>query len=101
VLLCPGMILINRRLAPAPGLTVRGAVPARVTHVEIASRANVLYGKVFDPRKSIAERYPDREAYLKQFARAAGELIDQRWILPEDRAPLLERGAQEWDLLAH
>jgi hypothetical protein len=54
-----------------------------------------------DPRKSIAERYPDREAYLGQFARAADELIQQRWILPEDRAPLLQRGAEEWDSLAH
>jgi hypothetical protein len=54
-----------------------------------------------DPRRSIAERYPDREAYLVQFARAADELIQQRWILPEDRAPLLQRGGEEWDTLAH
>jgi hypothetical protein len=54
-----------------------------------------------DPRKSIAERYPDREAYLGQFARAADELIHQRWILTEDRASLLQRGGEEWDSLAH
>jgi hypothetical protein len=54
-----------------------------------------------DPRKSIAERYPDREAYLGQFARAADELIQQRWILTEDRASLLQRGGEEWDSLAH
>jgi hypothetical protein len=54
-----------------------------------------------DPRKSIAERYPDRDTYLGQFARATDELIEQRWILPEDRAPLLQRGGEEWDLLAH
>ena len=54
-----------------------------------------------DPRKSIAERYPDREAYLAQFARATDELIRQRWILPEDRAPLLQRGGEEWDSVAH
>jgi Alpha/beta hydrolase domain len=54
-----------------------------------------------DPRKSIAERYPDRGAYLERFTRAADELIQQRWLLPEDRAPLLQRGAEEWDLLAH
>jgi hypothetical protein len=53
-----------------------------------------------DPRKSIAERYPDREAYLRQFADAADELIQRRWILPEDRAPLLQRGGEEWDSLA-
>jgi hypothetical protein len=54
-----------------------------------------------DPRKSIAERYADREAYLAQFAHATDELIEQRWILREDRAPLLKRGAEEWDLAAH
>jgi hypothetical protein len=54
-----------------------------------------------DPRKSIAERYPDREAYLEQFTRATDELIKQRWILPEDRALLLHRGGEEWDLLSH
>lgn len=53
-----------------------------------------------DPRKSIAERYADREDYLKQFAHAADELVQQRWILPEDRAALLQRGGEEWDLLA-
>jgi hypothetical protein len=57
--------------------------------------------KLGDPRKSIAERYTDREAYLRQFTRAADGLIEQRWILPEDRALLLRRGAEEWDLLAH
>jgi len=54
-----------------------------------------------DPRKSIAERYPDRQAYLELFARATDELIQQRWLLPEDRAPLLQRGEQEWDSFAH
>jgi hypothetical protein len=53
-----------------------------------------------DPRKSIAERYSDREAYLGLFARAADDLVQQRWILPEDRAPLLQRGGEEWDSLA-
>jgi hypothetical protein len=54
-----------------------------------------------DPRKSIAERYASREAYLGQFAHAADDLIQQRWILLEDRAALLQRGAEEWDLLTH
>jgi hypothetical protein len=54
-----------------------------------------------DPRKSIAERYPDREAYLTRFAHAVDDLVQQRWLLPEDRAPLLQRGGEEWDLLAH
>lgn len=52
-----------------------------------------------DARKSIAERYANREEYLTRFAGATGELVRQRWILPEDRAALLERGADEWDFL--
>jgi len=52
-----------------------------------------------DPRKSIAERYSTREIYLDQFTKATDSLIQQRWILPEDRAALIQRGAQEWDYL--
>jgi Alpha/beta hydrolase domain len=50
-----------------------------------------------DRRKSIAERYVGREDYLNRYAGAVDELIRQRWILPEDRSPLLKRGEQEWD----
>jgi hypothetical protein len=49
-----------------------------------------------DPRKSIAERYANREEYSSKYRRALDELVKQRWILEEDRAPLLERGEQEW-----
>ena len=49
-----------------------------------------------DPRKSIAERYADREDYLTQYTRAVDALVEQRWILPEDRASLIHRGEQEW-----
>lgn len=51
-----------------------------------------------DPRRSIAERYSSREQYLRRFGAALDELVRERWILPEDRAALLERGGQEWDL---
>ncbi|HLZ14063.1 MAG TPA: alpha/beta hydrolase domain-containing protein, partial [Candidatus Acidoferrum sp.] len=52
-----------------------------------------------DPRKSIAERYPSREIYLEKFTQATDQLIKQRWILPEDRDALLQRGAEEWSFL--
>jgi len=52
-----------------------------------------------DPRKSIAERYAGREAYLGKFERATDELVQQRWILAEDRAALLQHGAEEWDAI--
>jgi len=52
--------------------------------------------KMGDPRKSIAERYASREDYLAQYEKAVDDLVQQRWILPEDRAALLHRGELEW-----
>ncbi len=51
-----------------------------------------------DPRKSIAERYSSsREDYMTRYTAALDGLVQQRWILVEDRAALLQRGEQEWD----
>jgi hypothetical protein len=52
--------------------------------------------KAGDPRKSIAERYPDREDYLARYKNAVDELVKEHWILPEDREALVHRGEQEW-----
>jgi Alpha/beta hydrolase domain len=52
--------------------------------------------KTGDPRKSIAERYSNREDYVTHYAKAIDDLVKQRWILEEDRAALLHRGEQEW-----
>jgi hypothetical protein len=46
-----------------------------------------------DPRRSIAERYPSREEYLKRYRDAVNEVIQQKYVLPEDRDALLKRGA--------
>lgn len=51
-----------------------------------------------DPRASIASRYPSQAAYVARYGTAADELIREGWILPEDRAALLERGRREWAL---
>ena len=51
-----------------------------------------------DPRKAVEERYKDRDDYLARYSAALDDLVKQRWILPEDRAAVLERGEQEWDL---
>jgi hypothetical protein len=51
-----------------------------------------------DPRRSIADRYEDHEDYLARFTNALDKLIQQRWILPEDRTAVLERGEREWGL---
>ena len=55
--------------------------------------------RTHDPRPSILERYRNRAVYLAQFTHAVDELVRERWILPEDRDALIERGGQEWDLL--
>ncbi len=52
--------------------------------------------KTGDPRKSIAERYANHEEYSERYKNAVDDLIGRRWILPEDRSALLERGEQEW-----
>ncbi len=54
--------------------------------------------KTGDPRLSVEERYRDKADYLAQYSAALDGLIKERWILPEDRAAVLERGEQEWDL---
>jgi hypothetical protein len=51
-----------------------------------------------DPRKSVEERYKNRDDYMLKYSAALDELVTQRWILPEDRAAMLVRGEQEWDL---
>jgi hypothetical protein len=50
-----------------------------------------------DPRKSVAERYSGREDYMTRYTRALDLLVNQSWILKEDRAAVLHRGEQEWD----
>jgi hypothetical protein len=52
--------------------------------------------KTGDPRRSIAERYANREDYLARYKTALDELVKQRWILEEDRAAMLDRGEKEW-----
>ena len=52
--------------------------------------------KTNDPRRSIAERYASREDYLDQYSKALDSLIQQRWILPEDRDAMMHRGDEEW-----
>jgi hypothetical protein len=50
-----------------------------------------------DPRLSVAERYASREQYIGKFAEAAMRLIQDRFLLREDLAAVLERGQREWN----
>lgn len=50
-----------------------------------------------DPRLSIPERYAGREQYLGLFAEAAMQAVRDRFLVPEDLASVMERGAEEWE----
>ena len=53
--------------------------------------------KTGDPRKSIAERYTNRDDYMTHYRNAVEDLVKQHWVLPEDREELLHRGEREWE----
>lgn len=48
-----------------------------------------------DPRLSLAERYPTRDAYVAAFRAAAARLVDARFLLPEDAATLVARAERD------
>ena len=52
-----------------------------------------------DPRPSIARLYGTKEVYLARADQAARRLIERRMLLPEDRAPAVERAGAQWDWL--
>jgi hypothetical protein len=54
-----------------------------------------------DSRPSIAERYANRDEYLKRVNAAADELVRQRFVLPQDRDFVVERAARLWDALVN
>ena len=45
---------------------------------------------VGDPRLSIEERYPTKEAYLAAFRKAANDLVARRFLLPNDADSLIK-----------
>ena len=51
-----------------------------------------------DPRTSIAERYPNKGAYLEQVRAAAEKLVDERFVLAEDVDNILADAAERYDL---
>ena len=48
-----------------------------------------------DPRLSIEERYPTKDAYLTAFKKAAADLVAKRFLLPDDAALLVNRAESE------
>jgi hypothetical protein len=50
-----------------------------------------------DPRLSVEERYPSRDAYLAKVREAAEKLAREGYVLNQDVEPLVARGGQVWD----
>jgi len=44
-----------------------------------------------DTRKSLEERYPNKDAYVAEVKKAAESLVKQRYLLPEDAALLIKQ----------
>jgi hypothetical protein len=53
-----------------------------------------------DPRPSIAERYPSRDAYLVQVRQAAQQLVEDEYLLTEDLGLLVDQAAERFDVFA-
>jgi hypothetical protein len=51
-----------------------------------------------DPRRSMAERYASRQAYLELVSKAAETLIAARYLLSTDLEAIVQRAAQRFDL---
>jgi hypothetical protein len=50
-----------------------------------------------DPRLSIEERYPSRDAYLGKVREAAQKLVQERYLLSQDVDPIVAHAAQVWN----
>ena len=50
-----------------------------------------------DPRPTPFELHGDRDGYLERCRRALDALIEERWVLAEDRERMLEHAAALWD----
>ncbi len=53
--------------------------------------------KSHDPRLSAEERYGNRVEYVHRVEEAAKKLVQERYLLQEDVAPIVEAAGQHWD----
>jgi hypothetical protein len=88
-----GWNLFNPRSGPTHVLSsMQGSyIPLPRTRAD-RQRAN-------DPRLSIDERYHDKDQYVGLVGKAALELVDQGFLLPEDLSPILRNAGRHWDFL--
>jgi hypothetical protein len=65
------------------------------------SKTNAARRKIGDPRLSIAERYLDRDDYVRQISCMARSLVEQRYLLPEDAERIIEEAKKQRFVLSH
>jgi hypothetical protein len=53
--------------------------------------------KSHDPRLSVEERYGSRDDYVRRVAEAANRLVQERFLLREDVAAVVDAAGQHWD----
>ena len=53
--------------------------------------------KSHDPRLSVEERYGTRAEYVRRVEDAAKKLVQERYLLEEDVAPIVTAAGQHWD----
>ena len=53
--------------------------------------------KSHDPRLSVEERYGTRAEYVRRVEDAANKLVQDRYLLEEDVAPIVAAAGQHWD----
>ncbi|HEU5421913.1 MAG TPA: alpha/beta hydrolase domain-containing protein [Nitrolancea sp.] len=66
-----------------------------ITHFFRPTRAERL--ALDDPRPSLEERYPSKEAYLARVRQAAVALVAERYALEEDIERIVADAAERWD----
>jgi Alpha/beta hydrolase domain len=71
------------RLAPWPGRTF--------------ARTRADRDNNHDPRLSVEERYGKRAEYVRRVEEAAKQLVQERYLLEEDVAPIVAAAGQHWD----
>jgi hypothetical protein len=53
--------------------------------------------KSHDPRLSVEERYGTRAGYVRRVEESAKKLVQERYLLQEDVAPIVAAAGQHWD----
>src|SRR3984893_15246305 len=61
------------------------------------AKTRVDRDKNHDPRLSVEERYGKRAEYVHRVEEVAKQLVQERYLLQEDVAPIVEAAGQHWD----